>query len=210
MIFFGEQAILITYCPLCGTAIAFDRTIDGDVVEFGTSGMLYNSNLVMYDRKTDSLWNQVGARAIVGELTGHRLDLVPSNTVTWGEWHKEHPDTLVLTRDTGFARSYGRDPYSGYEDSRSLFFPVDEQDDRLHPKAVVYGIEINGKFKAYADENLGKGETVQDTFSGMQLEIKKDESSIITIRNLDSGEEIPFERGFWFSWFAFHPDTELF
>ncbi|MFQ6119316.1 MAG: DUF3179 domain-containing protein, partial [Methanosarcinales archaeon] len=103
--------ILITYCPLCGSGIAYERTINGEEVEFGTSGKLYNSNLVMYDRKTNSYWSQIDGLAIVGELTGTKLTAVSIDTVVWRDWKKAHPDSEVLSQDTGFIRPYGRDPY---------------------------------------------------------------------------------------------------
>ena len=106
--------VLITYCPLCGSAIAFSREIDGQAVEFGTSGKLYNSNLIMYDRLTETYWTQIGGKAVIGELTGKELEPVSINTVTWGVWKVLHPDAEVLSRDTGFSRRYGQDPYGNY------------------------------------------------------------------------------------------------
>ena len=105
------KPVAITYCPLCGTGIAYERTINNEPVEFGVSGLLHNSDLVMYDRKTDTLWGQINGKAIIGELTGMRLKQVPIDTVTWGDWKKLNPDTKVLSRETGFIRSYGRSPY---------------------------------------------------------------------------------------------------
>ena len=113
----GQRA-LITYCPLCLTGIVFDPVVQGERVEFGTSGKLWNSNLVMYDRKTDTYWSQSGGKTIVGELTGMQLMPVSLETVTWRDWKVAHPDSEVLSQDTGFQRSYGSDPYANYfEDS---------------------------------------------------------------------------------------------
>ncbi len=140
--------VLITYCPLCGSAIAYERTIDGKPVEFGTSGKLYNSNLVMYDRKTNTYWTQIGGRAIIGDLVGAELVPVSINTVLWGNWRDLYPDAEVLSRDTGFFRSYGRDPYGGYYSQDYLMFPVENLDKRIHSKTVIYGIEVNGVHKA--------------------------------------------------------------
>ena len=100
------EPILVTYCPLCGSVIAFVREINGQAVEFGTSGKLYNSNLIMYDRLTETYWSQIGGRAVIGELTGQRLELVAAQTVFWGEWKNLRPEAEVLSRDTGFRRSW--------------------------------------------------------------------------------------------------------
>lgn len=156
------KPILITYCPLCFTGAAFERSINGQAVEFGTSGKLYNSDLVMYDRKTDSYWSQILGIAIVGELTGYELTRIPLDHITWKEWKKLHPDTEVLSRETGFRRSYGVDPYSGYYTSSDILFPVENRDDRLPPKAITYGLEIDGKFKAYLVEDIANLGVIND------------------------------------------------
>ena len=202
--------ILITYCPLCGSGIAYERKIEGETVEFGTSGKLFNSNLVMYDRKTDTYWQQIDGKAIVGELTGMELKEISVDTVVWRDWKKAHPDSEVLSQDTGFNRQYGRDPYGSYYEDSFLIFPVEGRDDRVHPKTVVFGIEIDGKFKAYGEEDLKKAGAIEDEFSGIKLKIERDAAGIVKVTNLDTGEEVVKERDFWFAWYAFHPDTELY
>ncbi|MBI2583525.1 MAG: DUF3179 domain-containing protein [Candidatus Aenigmarchaeota archaeon] len=167
--FFGDMPVLVTYCPLCGTGIAFDRTINGEAVRFGTSGKLYSSNLVMYDEKTDSYWTQVGGRAIVGELTGTKLKILPIETMTFADWKKLHPETKVLSRDTGFSRSYGTDPYGDYYTSENVGFGVSFSDTRLHPKAMVAGIVINGKAKAYSVKAVANAVAVNDIFEETPL-----------------------------------------
>ncbi len=202
--------ILITYCPLCGSGIAYERKIEGETVEFGTSGKLFNSNLVMYDRKTDTYWQQIDGKAIVGELTGMELKEISVDTVVWRDWKKAHPDSEVLSQDTGFNRAYGRDPYGSYYEDSFLIFPVEGRDDRVHPKTVVFGIEIDGKFKAYGEEDLKKAGAIEDEFSGIKLKIERDAAGIVKVTNLDTGEEVVKERDFWFAWYAFHPETELY
>ncbi|MBI4160268.1 DUF3179 domain-containing protein, partial [Candidatus Wolfebacteria bacterium] len=107
----GGRRILVTYCPLCLSGIVFDPVVNGERVEFGTSGKLWNSNLVMYDRKTESLWSQILGEAIVGEMTGTQLKVLPSDQIRFGDWRKFHPSGEVLSRDTGATRFYGQDPY---------------------------------------------------------------------------------------------------
>ena len=206
----GGDPILITYCPLCGSGIAYERKINGEEVEFGTSGKLFNSNLVMYDRKTDTYWQQIDGKAIVGELTGMELKEISVDTVVWREWKKVHPDSEVLSQDTGFARNYGRDPYGSYYEDSFLFFPVEEQDDRVHPKTVIFGIELNNQFKAYKEDDLKETGVNEDQFAGANIKVERDEAGIVKITNLDNGEEIVKERDFWFAWYAFHPETELY
>lgn len=201
--------ILITYCPLCGTGIAYDRNIEGTAVEFGTSGKLYNSNLVMYDRKTETYWSQIGGKAIIGELTGMRLKALSVDTIPWGEWKKTHSDAKVLTKNTGHIRLYGVDPYGDYYTNPSLYFAVEEESDAMHPKSVIYGVEIDGRFKAYREEDVLIQETFTDSFANETLTFVIDNAGVINIED-QSGNEIVKERGFWFSWYAFHPTTEVY
>jgi hypothetical protein len=206
----AEDPILITYCPLCGSGIAFERTINGEEVEFGTSGKLYNSNLVMYDRKTNTYWTQIGGRAIVGELTGMKLRPVSIETVVWRDWKEAHPDSEVLSQNTGYIRAYGRDPYGSYYEDSFVFFPVESRDDRVHPKTVIFGVEVEGVFKAYREDDLKEQNVIVDTVNNITIKVERDDVGIVTVTNQDTGAEIVKERDFWFAWYAFHPDTELY
>lgn len=202
--------ILITYCPLCGSGIAYERKLNGEDVEFGTSGKLYNSNLVMYDRKTDTYWSQIGGQAIVGELTGMKLKEIPIDTVVWRDWKSAHPDSEVLSQDTGFNRQYGTDPYGNYYENSFLMFPVESQDNRIHAKTVVFGIEVNGMFKAYRESDLKETPSITDTLGGVNIKVERDSVGVVKITDTDTGEEIVKERDFWFAWYAFHPETQLY
>ena len=121
---FAGDPLAITWCPLCGSAVGIRRTVGGDVTEFGVSGVLYNSDLVLYDRATESLWDQIGAKGIVGSMTDERLVLVPVSMSRWAKWRDRHPDTLVLSTDTGFDYDYTKDRFAEYRDSTRLFMPV--------------------------------------------------------------------------------------
>jgi len=202
--------ILITYCPLCGSGIAYDRTIDGKPVEFGTSGKLYNSNLVMYDRKTNSYWSQIDGQSIVGEHAGDELKAISIDTVVWRDWKKAHPDSEVLSQKTGFSRPYGRDPYGSYYEDSFIFFPVENQDDRVHPKTVIFGIEVNDVFKAYREDDLKKTGTIEDVIDGVNVRVTRSEAGVVKVVNVDDETEIVKERDFWFAWYAFHPETKLY
>ncbi len=173
------KPVLITYCPLCYTGAVFVRTVNGEEVEFGVSGKLYNSDLVMYDRKTDTYWSQVLGQAIVGELAGMKLERIQVDTLEWGVWKKLHPNTKVLSTDTGHGRAYGRDPYGGYYSSRDIIFPLENEDNRLHPKAIVYGIELAGKAKAYPDTELAKVIIVNDIVGNKPILATRDPTTKI-------------------------------
>ena len=204
------EPILVTYCPLCATGIVFDRKVDGEVQEFGVSGRLWQSNLLMYNRAgleaNESLWSQVLGEAVLGPNTGEKLSIVRSDVVRFGDWKSTHLDTKVLSQDTGSARNYGRDPYGDYYTSESVSFGATFSDTRLHPKALVHGIEIDGQFKAYHDGALSG--VVTDTFTGKDIVVTKTNSGEITFTA--DGEPLPSIPGFWFSWLAVHPGTELF
>jgi hypothetical protein len=205
-----KEPLLITYCPLCGSGIAYERKINEEAVEFGTSGKLYNSNLVMYDRKTESYWTQIDGIAIAGELTGMELKEISIDTVPWREWKKEHPESEVLSQDTGFSRQYGRDPYGSYYEDSFIWFPVENTDKRIHPKTVIFGIEIDGEYKAYMEEDLIERKVIEDVFVETNIKIERRDDGKVIVTNTDIDEEIVKERDFWFAWYAFHPDTELY
>ncbi len=164
----------------------------------------------MYDRKTDTYWSQLDGLAIVGELSGMKLTMIAVDTVTWGEWKEAHPDSEVLSQDTGFSRNYGRDPYGSYYEDSYLLFPVENENSSVHPKTFVYGVEINGAFKAYKEDDLVALSQIEDTVGGVKIKITRDDVGTVRVANLDTGEDIVAERGFWFAWYAFHPETELF
>jgi len=210
----GGQRALVTYCPLCLSGIVFDPLVNNERVEFGTSGKLWNSNLVMYDRKTNSLWSQILGEAIVGEMTGTQLKVLASDQIRFGEWKKLHPNGEVLSRDTGTTRFYGQDPYGDYYTTPGTYFPVGRKDDRLNEKDFVLGIVISGKAKAYWPEAVKKLGVVEDRFENKTI-VAQYEKDIDAVRLFEKKSDGTLERinpfgSFWFSWVAAHPDTELF
>ena len=204
----GGVPIAITWCPLCGSAVGIERDVDGEVTEFGVSGVLYNSDLVFYDRASNTLWDQVEARGIVGPKTGKQLKLVPVTMTNWSRWRKAHPDTLMLSTDTGFEKDYTKDPYAQYRGSAGLMFPVNAKDERIHPKSVVYGFDIDGKAIAYTQEILEKSGTYTRKLGELELTATLNDDGAVTLENQD-GENYVGTRLFWFAWYTFHPDTEL-
>ena len=145
----GGVPVAITYCPLCNSAVAYERNIDDVVLEFGTSGRLLNSALVMYDRQTGSLWSHFTGDAVVGEMTGTDLVAHPLSTVAWSDWREANPSGLVLDRETGFHKEYGFNPYPGYDDVDAQPFLFDgEVDGRF--TAMTRVVAFNGGDEAVA------------------------------------------------------------
>ncbi|SNR92082.1 DUF3179 domain-containing protein [Blastococcus mobilis] len=135
------RPVAVTYCPLCNSALAFDRRLGDRLLTFGTSGLLYHSDLVMYDRQTESLFSQIEGRAIAGVLTGAKLVRVPVQTVTWAQWRGANPDGWVLSRDTGARRDYGTNPYGGYDSPDGTPFLFEgEPDPRMPPMTRVVAL----------------------------------------------------------------------
>ena len=139
----GGRAIAVTYCPLCNSSLVFDREVEGvGLLRFGTTGNLRHSDLVMWDDRTESWWQQLTGEAVVGRLTGTRLEVLPSQTVSWADFRAHHPDGDVLSRATGHERDYGRNPYEGYDDPDSDPFLLEgEADRRLPPKERVVAVK---------------------------------------------------------------------
>jgi len=208
---FKGEPMVVSFCPLCGTGMAFSAEIDGDPVSFGVSGLLYNSDVLLYDRRTESLWSQIMGKAVSGPMMGTELQHMPASHTTWRDWQERHPDTLVLSTQTGYSRNYSSTPYGGYEESGRIWFPVANRDERYHPKEQVIGLELNGEFKAYPFAELSKGGTpFTDVVAGRKVTVKFDARNR-TGRVLDAeGKEIPTVIAFWFAWVAFHPDTAVF
>ncbi len=167
----GDVPATVTFCPLCNTAIAFERTVDGRVLDFGTTGRLRFSNLIMYDRQTESWWQQAGGEAIAGEFTGQQLKLLPASIVAWSDFKEAYPEGKVLSRETGYRRNYGNNPYAGYDDvNRSPFLYVGpETPGVLPPMARVLTVDLNGEAVAYPYDVLQEVGVVNDSVDGTPL-----------------------------------------
>ena len=166
----GGVPVSITFCPLCNAAIVFDRRLDGVVYDFGTSGNLRNSDLIMWDRQTESWWQQFSGEAIVGTLTGRQLTFLPSSIVSFGFFREAYPDVKVLSRDTGFSRSYGRNPYAGYDRADNPPFLFDgDLDGRLLPKERVAAVTVGEVDVAFPFSVLEKERAVNYSANGHDL-----------------------------------------
>jgi hypothetical protein len=212
----GDAQFAVTYCPLCGTGAVFDAEVGGEARVFGVSGLLYNSDVLLYDRKSESLFSQLLAQAVSGPLAGEKLKLLPAQHTTWGDFRARYPNAEVLSDDTGHLRDYRRSPYGNYARSETLYFPVANKAPReYHPKEVVLGVSISGAHKAYPYIELDKQNLAEfaDEVGGEKITIRWDSQnrSARAFSSSSAGdEEIAAIAGFWFAWFAFHPDTAVF
>lgn len=206
----GDLAFAITYCPLCGSGVAFDRVIDGKETTFGVSGVLHDSDLVLYDRASDTLWQQITAQAIMGPRLGEKLTAVPMSMTTWATWRNTYPDSAVLSLATGYDYEYrGKDRMAEYDDSDRILFPVGHVDPRIHPKTYVYGAESGADSAAVIASTLDEQRTVAVTVAGGKAEFVMAANGLVELRLLETDEVHPAHRTFWFAWANFHPDTQL-
>ena len=258
----GGEPISLAYCTLCGAGIAYHGKFDGMETTFGTSGFLYRSNKIMYDRETLSLWNQETGQPVIGELadSGIQLNFFPTLLTTWGEWTDEHPDTTVLALDTGVSQPGSYFPednpnatYYEYFNTPGTMFPVWIRDDSLEAKDVVLGVKIGEATKAYpvsvlqvervVNDTLGETNVVVlgseisqaakayergdqefsrvegDTSTGVPMKLVDQNGHVwdvteeALVNASDSSQtlpRIPTHSSFWFGWYAFYPDTELY
>lgn len=212
----GGKPIVVSFCPLCGTAMVFNADAKG-IRTFGVSGLLYNSDVLMYDRESQSLWSQIQQQAVTGPMAGTRLELVAASHTSWQAWSARHPDTWVLSRETGYQRDYERNPYADYQLQRTLYFPVAHNSNRYHPKEQVLGIHLNGITRAYPFVELAKQAKPQfvDTINGQRVLVEwRDRARTASVYALVEGNQrgvaLPVTIAYWFAWFAFYPQTEVF
>jgi len=175
----GDVPILVTFCPLCYSANVYDRRVNNEEVTFGVSGMLRHMNLVMYDRKTESLWQQVTGEAIVGDMVGAELKSVAAQIISFDQFLSVYHDGLVLLRETGYERNYGRNPYVGYDHvSRRSFASRSQTDDRLSPMEKVIAVNIKNTSKAYPYRISRKKHVINDIVGGKQIAVFHDDGAV--------------------------------
>lgn len=181
----GGEAYALTYCPLTGTAISWDRNINGEETEFGVSGLLYNTNLMPYDRKTNSTWSQQRNDCVNGPLIGKIIETKPLIETNFATFRSAFPNAEIMTNDTGFGRNYGSYPYGDYRSNNSrILFPISINDSRLPVKERVLGVFVNGDVKAYTFGNSTTIEALNDEFNG---------SNIVLLRSTEENILIAFE-----------------
>lgn len=222
----ADRPIAVTYCPLCHSATVFDRKIDNKVREFGISGLLWNSNVLLYDKKAkgnSSLWSQVAMRAVCGPAAkkGFKLQLLPSRLLRWDQWQKEHPSTTVLARETGYKRDYSRTPYKRYFSTQKLMFPVNASDSQLaeYPKKEqLVVIRIDDQIKGYPFSEVTAAANadgiVKDTVADVHVRLKySSETKTITVspaEKLSQKQDFGVAYMFWFAWKSVYPEAPVY
>jgi hypothetical protein len=200
---------------LCVSGVVYDPLIDGKSFTFGVTGKLYKNGLVMYDRQTESLWSQILQQAITGPMTGTKLKMLPIQHTTWAEWRNQHPDTLVLSPETGFKRDYGRNPYEEYYERGAPFGGIQKKahqlDPKLRPMERVLGVQVGGEKKAYPFSRLKKQPaSFEDNVGGQKIVIHFNHRTENAYASTPSGAQAPSIVTFWFAWVDFYPDTLVF
>ena len=192
----GDTPVSVTFCPLCGSAIVFER----QNMTFGVSGKLFESNLLMYDNLTESLWSQSKGEAIVGAKLGKKLSVYQSDIITQKEAKASFPNALSLSNKTGISRDYSRYPYGDYNESDKLIFPTSVDDKRFHPKTLLYVVPLEKSSIAFVREGLLKNMTAEK--NGVEIKVMENE----TIQASKDGYIIPGYIEMWFSWSTHHQD----
>ncbi|WP_308307485.1 DUF3179 domain-containing protein [Streptomyces sp. ISL-10] len=217
----GGEPLAVTYCPLTGTVIGFSAPPGVQDLTFGTTGKLVNSNLLMYDRQTGSQWPQLLGQAVSGPLKGTRLDTVPLVWTTWKQWRTAHPDTAVLSTDTGALRSYGSDPYGSYDsypDRGGYYakgrpiFPVLATSDRFADKDVVIGVRVGSERLAIHKDLVRTNRIVRAEVGGTRVEARWDDqlgTARVVQQVGDRWEPADFLDAMWFAWYAFYPNSQV-
>jgi len=209
----GGMPIAVLYCPLCDSVSIVDRRLKDTTYEFGVSGLLYNSNVLMYDRTDDALWSQVDFQAISGPNAGQSLrHLAGWELAKFGKWRTNHSDATVLSKDTGYNRSYSGKAYASYFETDDLMFPVTHEDDRIAVnKSPVIGVSYKGVQRAYplktVREKTDNGVFV-DRISGATVRLELNDDSLVRI--VEVPENANVIHTYWFAWAAMHPETEIY
>ena len=193
---FGGKEVAVTFCPLCATGIVYNRSVNGETLSFGVSGLLHQSNLLMYDRQTESLWSQSKGEAVTGKLIGEKLSLLPFQLISFKEVKDRYPEAKILSRETGHSRDYDYFPYGNYNENDNLYFSVDTTDSRFHKKELMYVFPFENTYHATPFQNLIEGDNV---FS--------DKGNEIVIKLMSGEVEVyvngVFYPGYFEQWFSF-------
>ncbi|MFT5163694.1 MAG: hypothetical protein ACI9FJ_002291 [Alteromonadaceae bacterium] len=206
---FDGKPLAVTYCPLCASAVAFIPEVDGKMVEFGVSGLLHNSDLVMYDRKTESLWGQITGLSIMGPQTGNKLKRVYVAQLTWAQAQQNFTDLVVLLPPTDSKQNYQKDFYAKYFKTDDTMFPVSLKDARLLQKAKVHGFIIDDQPVAVEITHLAEQTALLTKVNGHRINIVQRKDGTVHIKDLKTKQTYVPTLTYWFAWYNFHPNTQL-
>lgn len=199
--------VAVTFCPLCGSAIVYDRRVDGETLTFGVSGFLLESNMIMFDREHELLWQQSTGKVLAGRDLDTELGLAPFQLMTMGEVKKMYPQAQVLSENTGYRRAYDRNPYSGYEDSEGYIFSPSKEDTRYPSKTIFVVFRYEGKTIGAPYLKLTDGIVFQTNVNGDSITLKR-EGDLLTITD-SKGSELPFYFEMWFSFVTQHGEKAI-
>lgn len=214
----GGVPVAVTYCPLCNASIVFDRRVDGETLEFGTTGKLRNSDLIMYDRQTDSWWQQFTGESIAGSHLGNKLKLLPSRVTSLDQFRQANRDAQVLVPNNRLMRDYGRNPYAGYDSASAPFLYRGEMPDNIPPMARVVVVRTDTepiivsleKVREKGHEQNGYQISWADGVASALDRAKiSDGKDVGTVRVLRSGKDVVHDVTFAFVAHAFHPEVRI-
>ncbi len=194
----GGKNVSVTFCPLCGSGIVFDRNLASEVTTFGVSGLLWESNLLMFDRATETLWSQAKGEAVIGSETGEKLSVIDSDLITLDAFIAKYPTGTVLSRKTGNLRAYGFYPYGDYEQNDQYIFPISNTDTRYDGKELMYVVPLKDSSAAFPRAALlEKGVATLETSAGVLSAVASNGSISVSDSN---GAVLPGYHEMWFSW----------
>ncbi|MFQ5720615.1 MAG: DUF3179 domain-containing protein, partial [Acidobacteriota bacterium] len=205
----GDHPIAVSYCPLCGTGVVFDARLQGRRAVFGVSGLLYNSDVLMYDKRSMSLISQMMFQAVTGPLRGTRLATLPASTTTWETWKARHPATLVLSQNQPYGRDYSTDPYHWYRTSGNTMFPVRGDDTSRSSKSWAWLVVTPGEELVVAEAVLDKvaGDLPARFHVGEGVTLRFDPAARELSGTDEAAGALLVVPGYWFALTAFHPDA---
>lgn len=202
----GDTPVAVTFCPLCGSAIVFNRTLaNGDVSTFGVSGSLLESNMIMYDRSTESLWQQSTGESLAGSEYGTALTIESFQLQTVGEIRTNYPEAQILSEVTGYRRDYDRNPYAGYDTNNSFVFEPSSIDGRLAPKTIMVVFYANDVPVAVPWLDLKNNGLLKPVINGQLYDLSFTDKNELEIKS-NNGALIPFYFEMWFSAASQHSD----
>lgn len=206
----GGEPIVVTYCPLCKTGMVFSSVLEGATgpLSFGVSGLLYNSDVLLYDRETESLWSQLGRAAISGKMKGTELEWLPSSQMRIGDWVDDNPEASLVSIHTGKEINYRRFIYASYHNGGVPIFSYHENRDDLPEFSIVQGIVIDGQAVAVKPRAFST-EPYQVEVGSKTVAISYDAEKRSFAATSEAGELLPSVECYWFAWQAFHPETKV-
>lgn len=201
------ESVVVTFCPLCASVLVFDANVDGKKENFGVSGKLYESNLLMYDHDTESLWSQIKGEAVVGKKTGKQLTNVPFLVMSLGEAKKRFPEAKIMSINTGFIRNYAFYPYGDYNENEDIYFPISITDTRLPLKEPMYIVNVFESSVAFKILDLKEGVRARVSVGTKEITAESKDGDIIV--KWSDGKAIPGYYALWFSWAIHHQEDGI-